>query len=284
MVEEIKKSSAHELLPKREKNSHKGDNGKVLIIGGSVDYYGAPLLSALAALHSGCDLVYLYVPECNFDVSRSLYPDFIVKKYKGEFLNETAADEIIEFGKDMNCILIGPGIGKEEETISAVLKIIKQLPIATVLDSTAMFALKKVEKFPLAQPILITPHANEFIHLVDRDVVIDENDPKSMILLRSIAMDLHINILLKGPVDFIASDEGIIKKNFTGNAGMTIGGTGDVLCGCAASFMAQKCEAFDAAACAAYFTGKAGDILYKKKGYGFLASEVAEVLPEAISA
>ncbi|OGJ42072.1 NAD(P)H-hydrate dehydratase [Candidatus Peregrinibacteria bacterium RIFCSPLOWO2_01_FULL_39_12] len=279
MLNEIKKSVARSFLPKRRPESHKGDNGRVLIVGGSIDYYGAPILSALGALYSGVDVVYLYVPECNFECTRSMYPDFIVKKYPGEFLTERYAENIIEFGKKCGSILIGPGLGEREQTMSAVTEIVKNLHIPTVLDSAAMLVLKKIEKFPLQQPIVITPHQNEFQNLVDREIHVTEEDPKSIIFLRSLSMDLHINVLLKSYVDYVSSEEGVVETNFTGNAGMTVGGTGDVLAGVAASFLAQGLDGFDAAKCAAYFTGAAGDFLNKQKGYCFSASDLAEALP-----
>lgn len=284
MLKEIKKSVVKDLLPRRRPDSHKGQNGRVLIVGGSIDYYGAPLLSALGALNSGADLVRIYVPECNFECSRSMYPDFIVKKYPGEFLTSRYAENIIEFGKNCDSILIGPGLGDREQTLEAVLEILNNLHIPTVLDAEAMIALKKVNNFPLQQQIVITPHQNEFQNLVDREMAVNENDAKSIVLLRSISMDLHINVLLKGKVDYVSSEEGVVETNRTGNAGMTVGGSGDVLAGVTATFLAQGLEGFDAARCAAYYVGHAGDLLKKQKGYNFSASDIAMMMPYAIPA
>jgi NAD(P)H-hydrate epimerase len=267
------------MLPNRLANSHKGENGRVLIVGGSIDYYGAPILAGLGALYSGADLVYLYVPECNFEVSRSLYPDFIVKKYAGDYLTERYASNIVEFGKDCDSVLIGPGLGNEEKVIDGVLEIIKNLHIPTVLDADAISALKKIDKFPLSQSVVVTPHKNEFNSLIDREIDVREDDSKSVILLRSISMDLHINVLLKGPLDYVSSEDGNVEINSTGNSGMTVGGTGDVLAGVLASFLAQGVEPFDAARCAAHFVGKAGDMLKKEKGFAFSASDLAFKMP-----
>jgi len=279
MLPEIKKSLVEKLLPKRDAKSHKGQNGKVLIVGGSIDFSGAPILAGLGALYSGADLVCLYVPSSNFDVTRGMYPDFIVKKFDGEFLQEKDADEIIAFGKECNSILIGPGISTHEESQKAIVKILQDLHIPTVLDAEAISALKKIGKFPLHQTIVITPHAREFQNLVDKDVVIDEQDAKSVILLRSISMDLKINVLLKGPVDYVSSEEGHVETNHTGNAGMTVGGSGDVLAGVVATFLAQGCEGFDAARCAAYVVGDSGNAMKKTKGWYFSASDIATALP-----
>lgn len=282
MLKIVKSGVAQKLLPKRSPRSHKGENGRVLIVGGSPKYHGAPILAGLGALYSGADLVYLYVPECNFEATRGMYPDFIVKKYEGDFLNEKAAKEIVEFGKKCDSVLLGPGLGDEEKSLEGALEIVKNLRVPTVLDAEAIQILKKIHKFPLDQIVVITPHKVEFQNLVDKEIEVKENDPKSLIFLRSLAMDLHINVLLKGHTDFISSEEGLVEINFTGNAGMTVGGSGDVLAGVVATMLAQKMDGFDAARVAAYYTGKAGDLLYKQKGFNFSASDIAFTLPYAL--
>lgn len=282
MLKEIKKSLAKSLLPKRSKTSYKGQNGRVLIVGGSIDFYGAPILAALGALYSGADLVYLYVPECNFECTRSMYPDFIVRKYPGEFLAERHSAEIIALGKKCDSLVIGPGLGERETTISAVMDILANLHIPTVVDADGLNAIKKFEKFPLEQQVVITPHQNEFKNLIDREIKVDFNDHKSIIMLRSIAMDLHINVLLKGAIDYVSSEEGTVELNLTGNAGMTVGGTGDVLAGVVATFLAQGLDGFDAARLAAFYNGEAGDLLFKQKGFHFTATELAMTLPYAL--
>jgi len=284
MLKHIKRSMVRSLLPKRALESYKGQNGRVMIVGGSIDYHGAPILAGLGALYSGADLVHLYVPECNFDVTRSMYPDFIVHKYPGEYLTERYATNIIEFAKKKcDSILIGPGLGDREPTMAAVLEIVRELHIPTVLDAEAMMVLKKIEKFPLPQPFIVTPHKNEFRHLVDRDVIVKEQDPKSIVLLRSVSMDLHLNVILKDHSDYVSSDDGLVELNVTGNPGMTVGGSGDVLAGVAATFFAQEMDGFDAARCAAFYVGHAGDLLRKQKGYNFSASDLAMILPYAIA-
>jgi ADP-dependent NAD(P)H-hydrate dehydratase / NAD(P)H-hydrate epimerase len=285
-INELRLSHVKKLLKRREPLSHKGDNGRVLIIGGSADYHGAVILAAKACLRAGADLVFLYVPQCNFEVTRAACPDFIVSPFEGENFSAKAASEIIEFGKTCDSILIGPGMGSigdvEEGVIEGVLEILKKLRIPTVLDSAAIFALKKIKKFPLEQDVIITPHHNEFSNLVDRDMRVSEKDTQSVILLRSIAMDLHINIVLKGHTDLVASDEGDVVKSKTGNAGMTVGGTGDVLAGICAGMLAQEYSGFNAGQIAAYMCGAAGDKAYKEYGNGLIASDVAEKIPEVL--
>jgi len=282
-LKEMKSGVIKGLLPKRLDSSHKGDNGRVLVIGGSLDYYGAPILAGLGALYSGADLVYLYVPECNFDVTRASTPDFIVKSYAGNYLTERSASQIVEFGKKCNSLVIGPGIGENENTLDAVLEIVNSLKIPTVLDSSAIMALKKMKSLPLEQDIVITPHAKEFRDLVDRDVVVSEEDTTSIILMRSISMDLGLSVLLKGKKDYVSSKEGDVEINLTGNAGMTVGGSGDVLAGVVGTMLAQGLNGFDASRVSAYVVGLAGDLLKKEKGYAFSASDLANKLPYALS-
>ncbi|MBU1992983.1 NAD(P)H-hydrate dehydratase [Patescibacteria group bacterium] len=278
----LKKSDVKKLFPRRQKNSHKGMNGKIMIVGGSIDYYGAPLLATLGAYKTGVDLVYTFVPDCNFDVSRSYYPDFIVRKFHGNYLAEDAVTDIVEFSKKCDVLLIGPGIGERAGTLRAIQMILERVNIPTILDSSAIHVLTKITRVPLPQPVIITPHANEFEMLTGKDLQ-NEDPIKKNQILHTVAKDLHINIVLKGEHDFITSDDGETVVNATGNAGMTVGGTGDVLAGMIASFIAQGARPFDACKMACFFCGAAADTLSKEKGYNYLASEVALNLPDTIA-
>ena len=282
MIDKIKSADIRKLFPRRDPNSHKGMNGKVMIVGGSVDYSGAPMLGGLGALYSGVDLVYLFVPECNFDVTRSIYPDFIVKTFPGDYLDSRAIEPVIEFSKKCDAILLGPGIGNREETFEALLKIVKNLDIPTVLDAEAIQVFQKIKEVPLSQKIVITPHHNEFETLTGKDIKISGSLSGKIVLLRTLATDLKINILLKGPNDLIASEEGEIVMNDTGNAGMTVGGSGDVLSGFILSLIAQGAEPFAACKAAVYLLGKAGDNLFRQKAYCYSASDIAMELPYTI--
>lgn len=278
MVKELKANDIRKLYPRRAADSHKGMNGCLMIVGGSIDYYGAPVLSGLGALYGGADLVHLFVPECNFDVSRSLYPDFIVHKLPGDYLDVKGITPITEFSKRCDAILLGPGLGEREETMEALSKLVKALEIPTVLDANAIQVFQKIKEVPL-QPIVLTPHHNEFETLTGKDIKISGSMSNKVVLLRTLATDLKINILLKGPEDLIASEDGEVVKNGTGNAGMTVGGSGDVLSGFVTSLIAQGATPFAACQVAAHINGRAGDELFKLKGYNFSASDLALELP-----
>lgn len=277
----LKKSDVRKFFPQRVADSHKGMNGRVLIVGGSMDFFGAPLLAAAGALASGADLVYLFVPECNFDVSRRV-SDFIVRKYDGEYLTPTAIPDIVHHAIGCHSVLIGPGLTNREETLMAVEQIITQVSLPTVLDATAMTVLKHMKNLPLPQPVVITPHMNEFENLIGTDIREAGDFPKVRAYLQTLSKDLHLNIVLKGKTDYVTSDDGITVSNETGNAGMTVGGTGDVLAGMIAGFIAQGVPAYEAAQMSIMVNGAAGDRLLKVKGYGFTASDLANEIPYAV--
>jgi len=282
MIPVIKAGDVRSAYPKRASDSHKGMNGRILIVGGSIDYFGAPLLCAYGALYGGADLTYIFVPECNFDVSRTHYPDFIVRKFAGDYLDMKGVTPILEFAKKCDVLLMGPGIGDREETAEAMKNIIENCSIPMVLDSSAIQVLQKIKNFPLSQKIVITPHHNEFEHLTGKDVKVSGSVSGKVVLARTIATDLKINILLKGPQSIVASEEGETALNTNGNAGMTVGGSGDVLSGYIAALLAQGANPYDACRIASFIYGKTGDELFKQKGYGFTASDLAAELPFVI--
>jgi len=265
---------------KRKKNSKKGDNGRVLVIGGGIDYYGAPLLAAKGALSAGCDITYLLVPEINFEVTRSLLPDFIVSGYEGKFLNENALAKAEEMAKKSDCIAIGMGLGLREETKEALDKILEFAAKSKkniVIDGDALkLCDKEIAKNLNA---VFTPHAKEFEMLTGEKLNSDIEERKRAVSKH--AKRFSSTILLKGNIDIISSPEKT-KLNETGNEGMTKGGTGDVLAGLTAGLIAQHIDNFTAACCAAFVNGAAGDFLYKLKHYGYSASDLADEIPYTI--
>ena len=284
----IKKSEVVKIFPRRDPSSHKGDNGRVLIIGGSINYFGAPVLAGLGALNSGADLVYLLVPECNFDVSRSFYPDFIVRKYPGNFLNSRVLDNISELLDNVDAVLIGPGLAEETEILRTVTLIIKKAKCPVILDAEAIPAIAQLgligdktghhENLP---EIIITPHRNEMNELLEGETL-PENIEQQIKAVEDFAKKWNVTVLLKGHTDIIASPNRETRTNLTGNAGMTVGGSGDVLAGFVTSLIAQHARPYEACKCSAFLMGLAGDNLYKSKGYNFIATDLAQELPYTI--
>lgn len=276
----VKKSDILQWFPKRKPDSRKGDNGRVLIVGGSIDFYGAPILAALGALYSGADLVHICVPECNFEVTRSIYPDFIVHSFKGNYLGMDALDIIEELAMRAHAVLIGPGMGDKDEGLRAVAEIVTKIDRPIVLDAEAISAVRQSnfkQKY-VTHGLTVTPHDVEFARLADKKLP-DDFDERAALAAKT-AKHLGVNILLKGPKDLIVSSDGEMMINQTGNAGMTVGGTGDVLAGVTASFIAQGLlPPYYAALAAAHIVGLTGDQLFAEKGYAFSATDLALEIP-----
>lgn len=269
-------------LPKRKKSSHKGDNGKALVIGGSKDYTGAVALAGLACLRSGCDWVTIAAPEKVAWAVNSLSADLVTKKFKGFFFNLTHYNEIKRLIDSYDCFLIGNGIGIKPETKSLIKKIVKSnKPKVVDADGIKAISVNDLENS------IITPHAKELeyflknsnkFYLIKKIKKEKKVEKKAKLLQDDLKEFLSKDniILLKGQVDVIISKNKVVY-NKTGNPGMTKAGTGDVLAGLALGFLAQSKDLLQSAVNAAYFNGLVGDILLKKKkGYTYLASDIVD--------
>lgn len=285
MMNIIKKSEVVKLFPRRDPNSHKGQNGRVLIIGGSLDYFGAPILAGLGAYGSGADLVYLLVPECNFDVTRSFYPDFIVRKYPGNYVNSRTLDAANELLAKVDCVLIGPGVSEDPESLRAITRIIQKTECQVVLDAEAISAIAQLglptESNESAAPrFTITPNRAEMDEITEGMLPHDSEEETNVV--EDFAKKWNVTILLKKPQDIIVAPGQSTRLNQTGNAGMTVGGSGDVLSGFTASLIAQRLAPYEACICAAYLLGQAGENLFRQKGFNFIATDLALELPYTI--
>jgi len=260
----VKKSDIK--LKKRKKTSHKGENGEALIIGGNEDYVGCLALAGLAALRTGIDWVTIAAPEKVGWALHALSPDLVVKKFKGGHFTDSHVDDIVSLSKNFDAVLIGNGIGLK--SVSFVKKAVQRINKPIVIDADGVKAIRLQD----ARDAILTPHKKEF-KLLLRNSGIKENQ-----LQKSINDNV---ILLKGPIDRVIS-KNRIKYNRTGNEGMTVGGTGDVLAGLAVGFLSQGYSKFDSACWAAYINGMLGDRLKKKKGYSFIASDLVEDLKKVM--
>ncbi|MBI2647488.1 NAD(P)H-hydrate dehydratase [Candidatus Woesearchaeota archaeon] len=284
-------------LPTRKKDSHKGDNGTVLIVGGSKDYVGAVTLAGLAALRSGADLVKIVAPEKVAWAINSYSPDLVTKKFSQKiFLPEhfyIIKKEIEKF----DVLLIGNGVGLNSKTKEFCKKTIKNIKKFKIIDADAIKSISMND----VENSIITPHSKELeyflknsnidvniIKKISRDMRVSSLRTRSQAtriffskaaLIKKITqkfLDKNNIILLKGRIDVIISKNKILY-NKTGNSGMTKGGTGDVLAGLCAGFLAQSKDLLQSTINAAYFNGLIGDILLKKKrGFTYLASDMVE--------
>jgi NAD(P)H-hydrate epimerase len=263
---------------KRATDSHKGENGRVLVLGGSTGYSGAPILAGLGALGSGCDLVTLFVPETILDTARASTPDFIVRSFKGEHLNSGAVKEILDFSKTQDVLVVGPGLGISDAAKKALNEILSKVSVPVVIDADGLKQLNK--KLLKGLSAIVTPHAAEFKILTGEALSNSLKERKKSI--ERWARELSTTILLKSPVDIISSPDGKTLLNDTGNPGMTVGGTGDVLAGVASGFISQGMSPFDAASIGAFVCGAAGDQLQIFKGHGYTGSDVAREIPYTV--
>lgn len=250
-----------------------------MIVGGSRAYYGAPILAAMGALFGGSDLVHLWVPECNFEVSRSYYPDFIVHAFPGDHLDARAVEMLAAGSETQGCVVIGPGLGDRPETLAAIEALLRKFKVPVLLDAQAIYALPK-KNIRNNHTVLITPHAQEFCNWSDKrfpSLLIEKVE-----LVKAMTTLYNVHILLKNPVDIIASPTGEFCINQTGNPGMTVGGTGDVLSGLIGSLIARRLSLYDAARLGVFLACTTGDELFIERGTHYAATDLALHLPYTI--
>jgi len=249
--------------PHRKENAHKGDAGRVLVVGGSKEYTGAPYFAAMAALRAGCDLSYVAAPEEAAERIAVLGPDLIVYPLDSEYYISKSDVKAI-LSKKHDILLVGNGLGDKKETLEAAEEIIVRTKTPMVVDGDGLKAAKPL-LLRLGKNVVLTPHGGEFRMLFG----LEPNEAN----LKKMAAKHKCVILLKGRIDLIAQGKAI-KYNESGNPYMTKGGTGDVLAGLCAGFMAQGVEPFKAACFAALVNGVAGDIAYMDKSVSLTASDV----------
>lgn len=264
------------LLPRRRKEAHKGDAGRVLVIGGG-PYTGAPAFTGMAAMRSGVDLTFVSTPEPSA-LPVSIYsPNIIVRPLAGDVLAEEHVDSLVEFSKGVDVVAIGPGLGSASETLNAVRQLVRRIDRPLVIDADAIGACGTKRDVLRGKSGVITPHGGEFKKLTGKTLPAEDLDRRTDEVLRA-ASTLGMTILLKGPVD-IVSDGVHVKLNRVHNDAMTVGGTGDVLTGAVAGFMAQRASPFAAARLGAFTVGLAGNLAFEEKSYGLLATDVIEKIP-----
>ena len=269
------------ILKPRRPEAHKGDFGRLLIVGGSETYSGAPALAALAALRAGVDLVYIAAPKETAYAISSMSPDIITLKLEDDHLSMGNLPVVKRFLEKATAIVIGPGLGLHKETKEAVKNLISEvesLKIPMLLDADGLKSFAGSRRKLETQAVL-TPHAGEY------KLLTGEAPPESLDerveTIRKIAQDLDAVLLLKGNIDII-SDGYRTKLNFTGNPGMTVGGTGDVLSGIVGAFLSWGVKPFEAAVAGAFVNGAAGDFVKAEKGYHMVASDLLKWIPKVI--
>ena len=279
VVKELDHNKVLAMLPDRKLDTHKGDYGRLLLLCGSRGYTGAPALAAMGALRSGAGLVFLGVPESIYDIEAVKLNEAVVFPLPDEAgkLSQRAIPEILERLPKMDAVLIGPGLGQSEDVFQVVKTVLERATCPVVLDAdgiNVMAGHKNVLRNRTA-PTILTPHAGEFARMGgspgDRQIAAEE-----------MARELECILLLKGHHTVI-TDGCTTYINPTGNPGMAVGGSGDVLSGILVSLLGQGVAPLEATACGAWLHGAAGDVCAEEIGqYGMLPTDMVNVLPRLL--
>ena len=263
-------------IPPRKLNSRKGDNGKILIIGGSYMYHGAPILSSLAALRTGSDLVYTAVPKVNVHETRAASPDLIVIPLADSKLTRGSVNKLLgQVPVGIDSAAIGMGLAVQDiEALKLLIKSLIERDVRLSLDASALR--KEILPIIKGNNVLVTPHSGEFERLFGEKI---SDDKKTRIsTVQKHAKKNSLTIMLKGSDDII-SDGSKTLINSKKTPAMTVGGTGDVLSGITASMLSRNRNVMEAAASAAFLNGQAGKTIQKQFGIHMIASDLIDALP-----
>ncbi len=256
-------------LPVRKSSSHKGQNGRVYVIGGSEHFYGAPILTALGAEKSGVDLVFVAFPSEHRKAVEKAGLNFVLHEFQDSHFTQKDLPSILKTDSDV--FVIGNGLGKHPETHSAIIQFLSQVSVPVVIDADALIL--EILQIPKTSQWILTPHAGEFERIFGGEAG-EAN-------IASMAQKYNCIILKKGPMDIIAHPSGKDVHNTTGVPQMSIGGTGDALAGIVAGFVAQGIPALDACVSGACLWGRCGEILAKKQS-SFSAEEMLNIFPKVL--
>lgn len=279
-IRELDHSQVLQILPQRDPEGHKGMFGKILLICGSRGFTGAAALAAMGALRSGAGLVYLAVPESIYAIEavKLTEPVILPMPDQDGMLAPAALDKIGSLLPKMDAVLIGPGLGIGEGTKLVLEKVLRdcECPVVVDADGITMLAAHKDIVRGRTNPTVLTPHAGEFARLAGPAG--EDRIGSAMALAR----DLGCIVLLKGKGTVI-TDGQICYRNPTGNPGMAVGGSGDLLAGILTAFLGQGIAPVQAAACGAWVHGAAGDLCAAELGqYAMLPSDMLEKLPRLL--
>lgn len=279
-LKELNHKAVLSLLPDRDPWGHKGSFGKILLLCGSRGFTGAAYLAAMGALRCGAGLVFLGVPESIYAIEAVKLNEPVVFPLpdEGGRLSADAIPEILKRLPNMDAVLIGCGLGQSEGTLAVVKAVLEYAECPVVVDADGINVLSRHKDLLRGRtyPTILTPHDGEFARLggtigADR-----------MASAAGLAKDLGCIVLLKGHETCITDGEtGYV--NHTGNPGMAVGGSGDVLAGMIVSLLGQGLAPLEAAACGAWLHGAAGDLCADELGqYGMLPTDMLNALPRLL--
>ncbi len=268
----------YETLPKRARDTHKGDYGRLLILGGCVGYTGAPNLCTHAAVRSGAGLVSLGVPQAIYEicaVKQDAAMPFPLPDEEGK-LSLEALDPILERLERSDVCVLGPGLGRGDDLTKLVQTLIRETPIPMVLDADGLYAAAQNPEVLLeaGAPLILTPHEGEFARFHP------ERLSDRVTETTAFAENYRCTVVRKGPETVIAFPDGSSTLLQAGNPGMAKGGSGDVLAGILGGFLCQK-QIERPVETAVWVHGKAGDLCAERFGeYSMTPGDLIDLLPE----
>jgi NAD(P)H-hydrate epimerase len=270
-------------LPRRWADSHKGDYGRALLVGGSRGMSGAIALAGKATLRGGAGLVTLAVPRAVQDVVAAFEPSYMTRGLADADgrLAAAAADEVIELSQKATAVALGPGLGRSAALTDLVARLYLEIERPMAVDADALFALaEKAKALQPGGPRVITPHPGEFARLTGQPYDAARRAEAAAALAQCDSTNKTV-VVLKGD-HTVVTDGAQVCINQTGNPGMATGGTGDVLTGVITALLCQGLTPFDAARLGVHVHGKAGDLAAQELGQvSLIASDLLDYLPAA---
>ena len=274
------------LLPERPVDGHKGTFGRVVVLAGSVGYTGSAALTAMSALRTGAGLVHLGTPASLNDIMEVKLTEVITRPLPetgARSLSPDALPEIRGLLEGADAVAIGPGVSRHPDTQSLVQALVREVRLPCVIDADGLNALSpdKLGGRDGDAPLVLTPHPGEMARLTGASVaeVLADRDGAA----RKLAAEARATVLLKGAGSVVADRGGELHVNPTGNSGLASGGSGDVLTGIIAAFLARGMGEAEAAALGAFIHGHAGDLAAEAMGEaGMVAGDVLDHLPFAL--
>ena len=273
-------------IPVRARRAHKGDCGRVLVIGGSVGLSGAPALCAMGAVRAGAGLVTVLTPKEIAGEVAAHAPEVMVASGPANDEGGLSVDAWSVWRNrvdDFNAIVVGPGMGRHPDVLMFLRQLIRESEVPMILDADALNAFQGQPHWldRARGPIAVTPHPGEMARLFGQSVEQIQSDRVG--LATAAAKFSGITVVLKGADTVVAQPDGSVYINTSGNPGMASGGTGDVLAGMMAGLVAQGLDVLDAARLAVYLHGKAGDIAsYRESQMAMTAPSLLNALPDAL--
>ncbi len=279
MAQKLTAALVRKCIPPRRPDSRKGQNGKVLVVGGSYMYHGAPVLASLSALRSGVDLVYTCVPKIISSSVRAISPNLIVVPMVDAKLTRGAANKLLgQVPPDLDSATIGMGLAvADEEALKNLVKALIAQDVRISLDASAL--VNYVLPLLPGKNVVLTPHAGEFKRMFG--VMPPKSMAQRVSLVSRLAKEHSVTILLKGSTDVISDGKQsyVNPKNL---AAMTVGGTGDVLSGVVAGMLAKNRNPLESASAAVFINGLAGRLAQKKNGLHMVATDLVDAIPSVM--